>query len=49
MLDLPLCQERQEEIRRFNMCFFLKTNTRVMMNESRSSRVVVVTTSSFIV
>jgi hypothetical protein len=31
------------------MCFFLGTNTREMMNESRISRAVVVATSSFMV
>jgi hypothetical protein len=44
-LDLPLCQERQEEIRRSSICI-LGTKTREMMNESRILGVVVVATSS---
>jgi hypothetical protein len=48
MLDLLLCQERQEEIRRSNI-FILGTNTRVMMSESRISGVVVMATPSLIV
>jgi hypothetical protein len=48
MLDLPLCQERQEENRRSNVCI-LGTKTREMMNESRISGTIVVATSSLIV
>ncbi len=47
MLELSLCQECQEEIRRFSI-FFLGTNIREMMNVSRISGVVVVATSSLI-
>jgi len=45
MLDLPLCQEHQEEIKRSSI-FILGTNTREMMSESRISGMVVVATSS---
>jgi len=45
-LDLPLCQECQEEIKRSNICI-LGTKTReIMMNDSRISGAVVVATSS---
>jgi hypothetical protein len=44
-LDLPLCQECQEEIMRSSICI-LGIKTREMMNESRISGMVVVTTSS---
>jgi hypothetical protein len=47
-LDLPLCQECQEEIRRSNICI-LGTKTREMMNDSRISGAVVVATSSLTV
>jgi len=44
-LDLPLCQERQEGIRRSSICI-LRTISREMMNESRISGMVVVVASS---
>jgi len=43
-LDLPLCQEHQEEIERSSICI-LGTKTREMMNESRISGAVVVAAS----
>jgi len=48
VLDLSLCQERQEGNKRFNVCI-LGTRTREKMNESRISRAVVVAASSLIV
>jgi hypothetical protein len=45
MLDLMLCREHQEDIRKSSICI-LGTKTRETMNESRISRAVVVTTSS---
>jgi hypothetical protein len=44
-LDVPMCQERPEEIKRSSI-FILGTNTREMINESRILRVVIITTSS---
>ncbi len=45
-LNLPLWQERQEGIRRSNVCI-LRTKAREMMNGSRISRAIVVLASSF--
>jgi hypothetical protein len=46
--NFPMCQKRQEGIRRSNICI-LRTKAKEMMNESRISRAVVVATSSLIV
>jgi len=45
MLDLSLCQERYEEIRRFSIGI-LGTKTREMVTEFKISRMVVVAASS---
>jgi len=42
--DFPLCQEHQDENRRFSVCI-LRTKTKEMMNESRILGVIVVATS----
>jgi hypothetical protein len=47
MLELPMCQEHHEEIKRSNI-FFLGIDTKEMMSVSRISGVVVVATSSLI-
>jgi len=44
-LNLPLCQERQDGIKRSSICI-LGTRAREMMNESRISGAIVVVASS---
>ncbi len=47
-LNLPLCQERQEGIKRLGVCI-LGIKTREMMNEFKISGVIVVSASSLTV